>query len=106
VGLMADISEEALLLAIKTRDDLFDSLQEMVDNKNYFRVLMKYDDDLTQGEIADEAGVNQSTVSRAVNSLQDAGLLEETDEGYEKELTVIDHPIMQYFFEEEVIRNG
>lgn len=99
---MPATTEEALLLAIETREDLFGSLQEMLDSDNYLAVLMNYDSDLTQREIAEKAGVNQSTVSRAVNELRELELVETTEDGEMKSLPVLDHPIMQHFFETEV----
>lgn len=66
---MSETTEEAVLLALETRDDLFESLYEMLSSDNYVRVLMALEEGMTQTEIADEMGVGGATVSRAVNEL-------------------------------------
>lgn len=102
---MGETTEEAVLLALETRDDLFESLYEMLSSDNYVRVLMALEEGMTQMEIADEVGVGSATVSRAVNELKEYDLVEETDDGYAKTLTALNHPMIQHFFETEVLNS-
>jgi predicted transcriptional regulator len=102
---MSETTEEAVLLALETRDDLFESLYEMLSSDNYVRVLMALEEGMTQTEIADEVGVGGATVSRAVRELKEYDLVEETDGGYKKTLTALDHPMIQHFYETEVLNS-
>lgn len=105
IGEMNETTEEAVLLALETRDDLFESLYEMLSSDNYVRVLMALEEGITQTEIADEVGVGGATVSRAVNELKEYDLIEETDDGYRKTLTALGHPMIQHFYETEVLNS-
>jgi len=100
---MSNTTEEAVLLALETREDLFDSLYEMLTSDNYVKVLMAVKKEKTQAEIADEVGIGASTVSRAIGELEEYELIEQTDTGYIKTLPVLDHPMIQHFYETEVI---
>jgi len=102
---MSETSEEAVLLALETRDDLFESLYDMLSSDNYVRVLMALEEGMTQTDIADEVGVGGATVSRAVRELKEYDLVEETDDGYKKTLTALDHPMIQHFYEMEVLNS-
>lgn len=102
---MSETTEEAVLLALETRDDLFESLYEMLSSDNYVRVLMALEEGMTQTDIADEVGVGGATVSRAVRELKEYDLVEETDDGYKKTLPVLDHPMIQHFYETEVLNS-
>jgi predicted transcriptional regulator len=102
---MARMTEEAVLLALETRDDLFESLSEMLRSDNYISVLMALEEGMTQAEIADEVGVGAATVSRAVDELKEYDLIEECDDGYKKTLTVLGHPMIQHFYESEVLNS-
>jgi predicted transcriptional regulator len=98
---MSEVSEEAVLLAIDTRHDLFDSLYEMLSSDNYVRVLMALEQGKSQTEIADDIDTGNSTVSRAITELQEYELIEETDNGFKKSLSSLNHPMIQHFFEKE-----
>lgn len=100
---MSETTEEAVLLALETREDLFESLYEMLSSDNYVRVLMEVEEGKAQGEIADEAGTSDATVSRAVDELEEYELIEETNNGYAKTLPALDHPMIQHFYETEVL---
>lgn len=102
---MSGTTEEAVLLALETRNDLFESFYEMLSSENYVRVLMATEEGMTQSDIAEEIGVGQGTVSRAFSELKDYELITEADDGYKKSLPVLDHPLIQYFYETEVL-NG
>jgi uncharacterized protein YerC len=99
---MNETSEEAVLLALETRDALFESLYDMLSSDNYVKVLMGLEEGKTQTEIADDVGVGGGTVSRAVRELKEYDLAKETDDGYKKTLSALDHPIIQHFYETEV----
>jgi len=103
---MTETTEEAVLLALETRQDLFESLYEMLSSDNYVRVLMEVEEGKAQAEIADEVGTSGATVSRAVDELEELELIEETDNGYTKTLPALDHPMIQHFYETEVLDNG
>lgn len=100
---MATTTEEAVLLALETREDLFDSLYEMLSSDNYVRVLMAAEERKAQAEIAEEIGTSSATVSRAVSELEEYELIEETENGYTKTLPALDHPMIQHFYETEVL---
>ena len=102
---MTRTTEEAVLLALETREDLFGSLYEMMSSGNYVRIFMEIEEGKTQTEVADAVGVGNSTVSRAVKELEEFELIEELDDGYRKTLSALDHPIIQHFYEKEVL-NG
>ncbi|GAB3679675.1 hypothetical protein GCM10028857_01370 [Salinarchaeum chitinilyticum] len=102
---MSNVTEEAVLLALDTRDDLFDSLYEMLSSDNYVRVLMALEEGMTQTEIAEEVGIGNATVSRAISELQEYDLVEEADSGYRKTLASLNHPMLQHFYETEVLEN-
>ena len=100
---MANWTDEALLLAVETREDLFGCIEEMAESKNNLKVLVEYNDGLSQNEIAERAGINQSTVSRGIRELEEVGLLAPKDDGYEKQPKIIDHPIINHLIYKEVI---
>lgn len=102
---MTKTTEEAVLLALETREELFDSLHEILRSDNYVRVLMALEEGKTQSEIADKIGVGSATVSRAVQELLEFDLIEESENGYKKTFPVLDHPMIQYFYENEVLKN-
>lgn len=102
---MSETSEEAVLLALETRKELFDSLFDMLTSENYAKVLMGVEEGMTQGEIAEAVGVGSSTVSRAMEELEEFDLVEEIDDGWQKSLPVLDHPMIQYYFEKEVLES-
>jgi len=99
---MTGTSEEALLLAIETRDELFNTLGEILGSDNYLKVLMEIEEGKTQTDVANALGIGNSTVSRAVKELEKNNLIVETDDGHQKILPVLSHPIIQYYFETEV----
>lgn len=102
---MAQTTEEAVLLALESRDELFDSLHEILSSDNYLMVLMALEEGMTQAEVADSIGVGSATVSRAVSELLEYELIEESDRGYTKTLPVLGHPMIQYYYEKEVLDN-
>lgn len=102
---MDETSEQAVLLALETRNELFDSLNEMLRSENYLKVLMALEPEKDQNQVAEEISVGQSTVSRAVKELLEFQLVEEVDDGYKKTFPVLDHPMIQYFYEKEVLNN-
>lgn len=102
---MPETTEEAVLLALDNRQEMFDSLHNMLRSDNYVKVLMSLEEGQSQTEIADEIGVGNATVSRAVRELLEYELIEEAENGYRKSLPVLDHPIIQYFYEKEVLNN-
>lgn len=99
------MTEEAVLLALETRDDLFESLSEMLGSDNYISVLMALEEGMTQAELADEVGVSPATVSRAMDELKEYNLIEECDDGYKKTLTALGHPMIKHFYESEVLNS-
>lgn len=103
---MTNTTEEALLMAIENRDDLFESLEAMLTSDNYLKALVHWKPEQTQQEIADRAGVGRATVSRAEREFKELGLIEENEEGEEKTLPVLDHPLLQHFFEEEYLNDA
>lgn len=103
---MSASSEIAVLHAMENRHELFASLKEIFRSDKYLDVFMALEDNMTQREIADKSGVGQSTISRAVKDLKEYDLIEETDNGYRKTLPVFGHPILQYFYRQEVQENG
>lgn len=100
---MTDTSEQSLLLALETHEELFDTLDSILTSKNYLRVLMVTEEDKLRKEMADEADVSTGTVSNAMEELQEYGLVEETDEGYQRTLPILGHPIVQHLFWDEVV---
>lgn len=103
---MPKTSEEAVLLALNTREELFESLQEIISSDKRLNVLMALEEGKSQQQIADEVGVGNSTVSRAIEEFEDYDLINSTDNGYGKTLTVLDHPIIQHYYDTEVRDNG
>lgn len=102
---MAETTEEAVLLALESRTELFESLNEVLSSDNYLRVLMALEEGMNQSEIAEEIGVGGATVSRAVGELLEYQLIKETENGYAKSLPVLGHPMIQYYYEKEVLNN-
>jgi DNA-binding MarR family transcriptional regulator len=100
---MSEMTEEAVLLALETREDLFESFYEMLSSDNYVEVLMAVENGKKQKEISKEVGISSATVSRAISELEEYELIEETDSGYKKTLTALDHPMSQHFYESEVL---
>lgn len=101
---MADSTQEALLLAIAGRDDLFDMFEEMFSSDNYHRVLMAFREGMQYADISREAGVAEGTVSNAFKELEDYGLIEKDDDGNRRHtMPVLTHPIIQYYYLKEVI---
>ena len=47
---MTETTEEAVLLALETREDLFESLYEMLSSDNYVRVLMEVEEGKAKGK--------------------------------------------------------
>jgi len=47
---MSETTEEAVLLALETREDLFESLYEMLSSDNYVRVLMEVEEGKAKGK--------------------------------------------------------
>jgi len=103
VAHMSDASEEAVLLALDTREELFQSLYDMMSSDNYVEILMAVKLGKTQSDLAEEVGVGTGTVSRAMNQLEEFGLVEEGEDGYEKALSALEHPMLQHYFYEEVV---
>lgn len=99
---MGSTSEVALLLALETGDEVFKNIQEMLSSDNYLKVLMVVDEDKRYADMAEDAGVSEGTISNALDELQELGLVEETDEGYQRTLSVLGHPMVQHIFWEEV----
>jgi Fic family protein len=97
--IMPESSEEALLLAIETREDLFGSLEDMLTSENYLKVLMHWEEGLTQQEIADRTDIGRATVSRALSELEELNLIEETGDGERMALPVLTHPVMHHLYE-------
>ena len=102
---MSEVTEEAVLLALETREELFQSLYEMLSSDNYVRVLMALEERKTQTEIADDVGTSSATVSRAVTELEEYELIEEAEDGYRKTLSSLNHPMIQHFYETEVLNS-
>lgn len=102
---MSETSEEAVLLALETRGELFNSLYDMLSSDNYVKVLMAISEGKTQTQIAEEIGVGNATVSRAITELMDYELVMEAENGWKKSLPVLDHPMIQYYFEKEVLES-
>jgi predicted transcriptional regulator len=98
---MVDTSEEALLLALETHEDLFSTIDKMLSSENYLKVLMVIEEDKTYADMSDEAGVAQGTVGNAISELQEFGLVEETNEGYKRTLSVLGHPLIQQSYWDE-----
>lgn len=102
---MSDVSEDVLLQAINVREDLFQMFDEMFSSENYHKVLMGYDPEKTYAEVSEDIGVATGTISSAMDELQEFGLIEDTENGYEKTMEILDHPIIQYYYWEEVVDN-
>lgn len=102
---MSETSEEAILLALDTREALFDCMYEMLSSDNYVRVLMALEEGKSQTEIAEEIGLGNSTVSRAITELQEYELILETDNGFKKALSSLNHPMIQHFYKTERLNN-
>ena len=102
---MSEVTEEAVLLALETREELFQSLYEMLSSDNYVRVIMALEEGKTQTEIADDVGTSSATVSRAVTELEEYELIEEAEDGYRKTLSSLNHPMIQHFYETEVLNS-
>lgn len=100
---MQGSSEEALLLAIDTRDELFQMFQEMFSSDNYHKVLMAYREGMTYSEISDVTGVSPGTISNAFDELEEHGLLTQGENGRQHTLPVLTHPMIQYYYWEEVV---
>lgn len=99
---MPQTSEEAVLMALDTREQLFDALQEVLSSNKRLKVLMTLGEDMDQRSVATEVGVGQSTVSRAIDEFKEYGLIESTENGYKKSLPVLDHPLIQHYYRTEV----
>ncbi|WP_436906713.1 MarR family transcriptional regulator [Halosimplex marinum] len=100
---MPDTSEQSLLLALDTHEELFEKINSLLTSENYLRVLMVVEEGKLRKQMAEEAGVSTGTVSNAIAELQEFGLVEETDEGYQRTLPVLGHPIVQHLFWEEAV---
>jgi len=102
---MTQTTEEAVLLALETREDLFNSLHEMLSSDNYVKALMALEEGKTQADVAHEIGVSSMTVSRAVDELEKHDLIEEIEDGWQKTLPALDHPMIQHFYKTEVLNS-
>lgn len=101
---MSDSSEEALLLAIGERDNIFEMFDEMFSSDNYHKVLMTFREGKTQSEIADDLGLGSGTVSRAFSELEEYGLIEEGNgDGPVHTMPVLTHPLIQYYYWRNVV---
>lgn len=102
---MQDTSEEALLLAISNRDDVFDMFREMFSSKNYLRVLMAFEEGMSYEEISNAAEVSEGTVSNAFKELEKFGLIGQGEGGRYQTMPVLRHPMIQYYYWNEVVGN-
>ena len=92
-----------MLLALEVRKDLFNTLEEILDTRKRKRAFIEVKTNRTQSKIAEEADIDQSTISRMLSELIELGLVREVDEGYEKTLGCIDHPILEHLWNKEVL---
>lgn len=102
---MSETTEEAVLLALDTRESLFEGLYDMLSSDNYVRVLMAVKEGKAQMDIAEEVETSGATVSRAISELEQYNLIKETNDGYKKTLPALNHPIIQHFYETEVLNS-
>lgn len=76
---------------------------EMFTSDNYHKVLMAFEEGMQYSDIKEKAGVSDGTVSNAFDELEDFGLIENTGDGRSHSLPVLEHPIIQYYYWNEVI---
>lgn len=99
---MSPVNQEALLLAISDREDIFEMFDEMFSSENYHNVLMAYRPGMTNQEIAQELDIVPRTVTRAFNELEEYGLITSDENGQRQHsLPVLTHPIIQYYYWKE-----
>lgn len=94
-----------MLNAIQVKDELFQTLEEVLGTEKRKKIFIEVCADKGQSEIAEQTGVTQPAVSQAVSKLKEFGLVEETDEGYVKTLTSLEHPLLKHLWKEEVLEN-
>lgn len=100
---MQDSSEESLLLAIEAREELFGMFEDMFSSGNYHKVLMAFEEEMSYAELSSAAGVSEGTVSNAFNELEEYGLIGIGENGRYHTLPVLKHPMIQYYYWEEVV---
>lgn len=89
------MQDTSVFQALETKDSFITSLKNLLDSENYAKVLLYWDKELSQSEIADQAGVSTGTVSMAKNNLKKLKLLEESGEGLRKSIEALRHPIVK-----------
>lgn len=88
--------ERSLLLAIDNHETLFGLLDEQVDARDWFGVFKAIDGQTSQSSIAEDADTSQSTVSRVLQPMQEAGLVEKDQGGeWQKTIECLSHPLME-----------
>lgn len=102
---MQETSEESLLLAVEAREELFGMFDEMFSSENYPRVLMAFEEGMSYEELSNAAGVSEGTVSNAFKELEQFGLIGNGEDGRYHTLPVLKHPMIQYYYWNEVVED-
>lgn len=89
------MKDTAILNALDNRESIISSLKNLLSKENYIKVLLYWEQGLSQSEMAKKADVGQATVSRAKNRLEELDLLEEGEEGLTASIEVLNHPLVR-----------
>lgn len=92
-----------MLTALQVREELFNTLEEILGTPKRKRAFIEIKPNRTQPDIAESADVSIGTINGVISDLKDFGLARETEEGYEKTLQCMDHPVLEHLWREEVL---
>lgn len=102
-GFMKRVPQEALLLSIQTKDELFETFDDIFSSDNYHKVLMSFEEGDTFSDVSDKLDIGDGTVSRAMEELEEYGLITIEEGERQHSMLVLTHPLIQYYYWEEFI---
>lgn len=95
--------EGEVLTALQVREELFDTLEEILGTAKRKQAFIEVKPGRKQKEIAESAGASVGTINGVISDLKDLGLARETEDGYEKTLRCMDHPVLEHLWRKEVL---
>ncbi len=101
-----NFDEGVLTHALLHREELFETLENVLGTQQRMRLFMEIKPQKSQTEIAEIIGISQPAVSKALNRLLELGLVEKTEDGYKKTFSYLDHPLMEHLWRTEVLKSG